>query len=151
MYQFKIRPGSFCEIKNRLLLRTMIISIIAVITGIYISLINTDDETPKLMVFSVSILLSMLAIGYSVNRGLRRYETVFQSFTLLVGENKVVRRQLGVPNVIIYANEVSKVERKKNGNIVIKGTRRAQVIAIPAQIENYEGLEQLLSQMKVFK
>ncbi len=135
--------------KKQSLKRTIPIMIVAVTAGIAISLYNGHkDEDVNNLALLILIPVMTAAVWIGITRGINRQKGLFESYTLTITSNTVTRTQMNTPTISLYFNEIREIAKNKNGSFTIKGTNAADVIGIPAQIENYDALEIALGQIK---
>ena len=122
--------------------------ILAVAGGIAISTINSKNKADEVNVLPFVIPLMAGAVGFGLYKGINRQKVLFESYTLIISDNLVTRKQLNTPTISIYFNEIKEIARNTKGGFTIKGKTAADLIAIPAQIENYAALEAALGQIQ---
>ena len=148
MQHYKIRQDGFKEITKQMLIRTLPMMLIAITIGITISTINSKDKSDLVNVLPIIIPLLTVAAIFGVYRGVNRQRGLFESYQLTFTNNVITREQHKTPTVSIYFNDITEIVKNKNGSFIVKGKDPMDVIAIPAQIENYLELENKLTQIK---
>jgi len=148
MKVFKIRQDGFKEIKKQSLIRTIPIMLIVVAAGIVIGPINSKDKAAEINVLPIFIPVVVAALGFGLYRGISRQKSIFESYTLTITNNLVTREQLNTPVISIYFNDIKEIVKNKNGSFTIKGLNSADLIGIPAQIDDYSQLETALQQIQ---
>lgn len=148
MQTFAISQGGFKEIKKKILITRIPIMIIAVAGGIAISTINSKNKADDVNVLPFVIPLMAVAVGFGLYKGINRQKALFESYTLTISDNLVTRKQLNTPTISIYFSEIKEIVRNANGSFTIKGKTAADLIVIPAQIEDYAALEAALQQIQ---
>lgn len=73
---------------------------------------------------------------------------MFESFQLTITEDAVIREQLYTPTITIPRNRINEIFRTGAGVICIVGDSKLNAIGVPAQIENRDGLEHALAEIK---
>jgi hypothetical protein len=146
--QFKIKPNGFQEVRRKYLQWLIPILILGVTVGLAISHVNGKKEEDDFSVLAYAIPLCVGFIAFSVYSGLNKSKALFESFTLTLEPNSIIRDQLNTPVIHIYHSEVTDISRMKNGCILIKSQDKGNLIAIPPQIEKREELEAMLGAIK---
>jgi len=147
MQQFTVKPGSFKEIQNR------IIKIMALLFGGVLFFVS---GLPMLMsndLFDMGTLPYMVVLfggvfAFSIWRAMKRQELLFESFTLIIDDEKITRERLNTPVIVIYRKDVQRITKTSSGVFCIEGDSKLNAIAIPSQIDNYELLEKTLNEIK---
>ena len=73
-----------------------------------------------------------------------------ETYSLTVGDTFIVRTQSPLPDLNIPFADISRISKIRNGNIVITGKHRNDMIIVYRQIESYDALEQRLQQIYPF-
>ena len=147
MQQFKLNPDGFKELRSRSLIRTIPIMLIAGVAGTFMSN-NRNPEASNINVLLFVILTMLISLGIGLYIGVKRQGKLFESYTLTINNNLIIREQLNTPTISLYRKEVSEITKANNGSILIKGKNPSDLIIIPAHIDNYHQLEGLLLEIK---
>lgn len=83
-------------------------------------------------------------------RSIKRLKTAFESYTLTVEEDQLIREQLNIPPLIIPFHEIKSIQRGEKGIIKIVGARKLSPILIPTQIEDLDRIIALLTKIHPF-
>jgi hypothetical protein len=150
MRHYKIREGGFKEIKKQLLIRSLPIMLLAAAFGIIITFINSKSTTADVNVLPIIIPLIAIALAFGLYLGINRQKDLLRSYRLTLTNNLITREQVNTPTVSIYFTDVDQIVKNKNGSFIVKGKTATDLIVIPAQIEEYTELENLLLQIKPF-
>ena len=148
MHQFKTNPDLFKEIKNKWLLKMIPLLFIAVIAGISISTINSNNKKASKDALPISAAIVFSLVGFGVFLGIKKKNKLFNSYLLTIVNNEIKREQLNTPNLSIAFENIVEISKNINGNIFIKGNKKDELIGIPSQIENYSQLESILQSIK---
>ena len=147
MQEYKIRQDGLKEIKKQMLVRTIPIMLIAVTVGITISVVNSKDNSSDVNILPMTIPFFAVVVGLSLYRGVNRQRSLLESYQLVLTNNLVTREQLNTQTISIYFNDIKEIVKNKNGSFIIKGKDPTDLIAIPAQIENYTEIENILARI----
>ncbi len=147
MQSFHIRQNGFNEIKKRLILTLSIIftSIFAIII-LLPAFMSDDSESLKTLPYM--LLIFVLVFIFSILSSIKKQRRIFESFTLEIDEEKIERKRLHTPDLVIYHKDIAKITKLANGSFSIQGKSKLNPIAIPAQIGDYQELETRLKQLK---
>ncbi|MBI3234013.1 MAG: hypothetical protein HYZ42_08215 [Bacteroidetes bacterium] len=148
MEQFKIRQDGFKEIRKAILLKVIPISLLAAFGGLAISYFNTNIQQSEVNVYPIVIPIILGALAFGLYRGVMRQKEIFDSYVLTIDLNGITREQHNTQTITISNAEISEIIKNKNGSFTIKGNSSINVIIVPSQIDDYEKLEQLLSEIK---
>lgn len=145
--QFKIKENGFDEIKKKIILQTSLFALIAAGGGLAISHFNTDAQSSDSNTFFIIIPIMLGVIAFGVVKGINRQKRIFNSYKLIVNEERIVRHQEMTSDIEIPLNKIIKITKHKNGGFAIRGAKSNDLIVIPSQVENIEELELRLSQI----
>jgi hypothetical protein len=140
MQTFCFKRDSWPSFRNQVLLRTSILGILAVGTGLFVAGGDSMDEP----VLWISLIVVGGAISVGLYRGIQRQRLFWQSFEIVLTGDEIVRRQANTPEVKIHRSEVRQICEVPGKSIAIYGPNRFQIIAAPAWIESYQDLVDLL-------
>ncbi len=146
MEEFRIQKGSFKEVKNTILLRRLALNLFLAIIIFAVLFFNKDNDPafiqlPILLAIVITVQL-VLAL-----RQLKKYEAVFESFSITVNDNEIISDQWGRDPLIVSKANITEIIKYDNGVIVINSNNPKSVI-IPKQIQNADDLEKLLLEIK---
>jgi flagellar biosynthesis protein FliQ len=147
MPHFAIRENGFDAIKKKVLVRTLVVMIAAMTVGLTISTLNAKHEKDDVNILPYFIPLMAVFIAYRMYSGTKKLKTSFESFTLNIADNVITREQNNLNPLSISAIEIKEIVKNKDGTIVIKGLTASDMICVPAQINDPEGLEILLNSL----
>ena len=145
MIQFTTRKDGFRELRNKLLIGMISASLIGVLSVLLLlstPIVQVDDS----LVFTLVLMIPLM--GFSTWRDMRRQKRTFESYRLTITENALIREQLNTPSITISRNRVKEIFRTASGVICIVGDSKLNAIGVPAQIENREELERILSAIR---
>ena len=147
MEQFKIRQNGFNEIRRGMLIKTIPLLLIAVLVGLGISYFNSSRQESEVNVYFFVIPMVLIVLGFSIYRSVNRQKEIFDSYKLSIDNNSITREQSNTQTISIPIEDIREICKNSNGSLTIKGNSTVNIIIIPAQIENFEKLEQLLSEI----
>jgi hypothetical protein len=146
IYQFRNIPGRFHEVRRKLLLTTLPITLISMIGGVALFVLNRGTDTPLLTyLFMIPVLLGTVFIGK--RNAIRKQEDIYDSYRLVISDQYIRREQNNTPDLTIARNEISKIVKLPDGAFVVKGQGMMNQVTIPAQIEQHEVVEELLTEI----
>lgn len=148
MLQFKNKQNGFKEIKKAILIKSIPISLLAVIGGLAINHFNTNIQQSNVNVYPFILPIVLGAMTFGLYRGINRQKKIFDSYRLTINDNSITREQHNTPTITISNSEISKIIKNSNGSFTIKGNSMINVIGVPSQIEDYELLEKSLSEIR---
>lgn len=148
MQEFTTKPEGFSELRKAILLKAIPTSLLAGSVGIAISYANTTtsagDNNTYLGI--IPIMLGVLAFG--LYRGITIQKKIFDSYKLTFDNSSVMREQYNTPTITIPYNEITEIIKNSNNSFTIKGNSAVSVIGVYPQIQGYDSLEILLSNIK---
>ena len=147
--QFAPREGSFKEVSRKVVRIGVVLALIACLAGIFISQYSSrGTEKENINVLPYMLPLFALAISFGMSKGLKRQKAAFESYRLTIEPNSIYRDMEGLAPIQLYHSEVTSIAKTKEGGLIIKGKEKGDLIRVPAQIEDSEALESLLSQIR---
>ncbi|XRE42167.1 hypothetical protein ACIVBQ_000371 [Tenacibaculum discolor] len=154
--EFKIKENGFSEVKSSTLKIVIpILTLLVVLPAIIILSIKSNGFTTNLdtVLFLALIVIGILFLGVFI--GMKRAKKSFESFKLIIDKNEIIRRQLyvKVKEISIPIKEVKSITKNNKGGIAIKGKNSSplETIFIPKQIESFEKLSEILSEILPIK
>ena len=121
---------------------TVILLIIVVLPAFMSDDPGRFDTLPYLLPLFLGVVV------FSIFTGIKKQRSLFESFTLIIDDEKIVRESLNTPTLIIYRKDITKIIRHANGSFVIQGKSKLNPIVAPAQMEDYRQLESMLNEIK---
>jgi hypothetical protein len=101
MQQFKIKQDRFKEIRKQILVKTIPISLLAGGVGVSIGMNNQQSTIDVLPVVIPVILATMV---FAIFISIKRQKKIFESYTLAISEDAIVRKQTNTPTITIPFN-----------------------------------------------
>lgn len=148
MQQFTIPPQGIIAMKKKILRRTLPVIIVSA-TLPFFQLIRSDtfDYLIPLIVIPIMIVL----IRFALIRALKKQIELLESYSLVIGENAIIRQQGDSYPVSILFADITAITKNKNGSFTVKSRFPRDVIQIPAHIGQYDLLEQSLKQLQALR
>ena len=147
MQSFAIKPNSFKEIRKATLIRLVPVLAALLLISIVLNVRSVQDpgqaDTWLIMIFLITGVFS-----YSIYTTLKRQKQMLESYRLTITHEDIIREQVNTPDIKITRKSVKEIVKAKNGAFAVIGESKLNAIMIPAQIEQPERLEQLLSEIK---
>lgn len=145
MEQFKLRQNGIKEIIKAQLIKALLILLLIVFGAVAIFYFNSNGQQFSIngFMFSLSLVLSSFALGLYFSFNIQK--KIFGSYVLTLNNNEITREQHNTPTITISIPAISEIIKNQNGGFTIKGN--SNVISVPAQINDYQKLEKLLSQI----
>ncbi len=148
MKTFKLDPLGFKKARQKSLLRTIPIMLLATFAGIYISSIDQTNQTSSTSTVNVLpfvIPIIILAAGFGLFLGLKRQKKQWDSYELTIDGDNIIRIQQNVPTVSIKKENLKEIIETPIGDILIKTGLRANFINIPSSVHGREELLKILA------
>lgn len=146
MEVFKTQQEGFAIIKKQTLTRfvpAMLFGLVVVLGANY-----GEGFDLRTALFVMPVMLA--AVGISIYRGLRNRKRLYDSFTIEIDEDTVIRTQEDTPDLSLNRLEISAITKDATGVITIRGMSSDDIIQIPAGMERMNELEAKLSQLMPF-
>jgi len=141
--RYATRPGGFEEIRREMVLRMTLVMAISTIV-VYTVLFYKNGLIGG-WVGVVPYLFPLGAMIYALVNAIRKQRILFESFVLTVEDDAFLRQQKNMTDLRILKKDVKSITRNSKGIITIKGAGFQDVIAIPAQMEMRQQMEQELA------
>ena len=133
---YKLKNTSFEEKKKEILKRGILLSIIAVLGGFTISVMNTEFDWKVLLVM---IPIAGFAIFIGLRKGLKLQREAWESYEITWDLDTITKSQIRTNDVLIQNNDITEVVKNEKGAIV-KSTNKSSSIFIPKELEKYNEL-----------
>jgi hypothetical protein len=139
---YDLSPQGIAREKRKGLIRGIATAIFGVALGVGIPAIA--GSVPIWFVVSLLPLFALI-FYFSFRRALGRLEENWSSYQLLVGSDTIVRKQVRLPDLEIHRDQVTKLQEKAGTGLFIKAQEKRLSIYVPATLEGYDELRDLLS------
>jgi hypothetical protein len=144
--QFDVSPGSFKAIRKKLLVRTLPILFISAIAGVAITASKTNTDEVNIWPYFIPFMC--LILGFGFYRGINRQKVLFESYQLTIDDNALVRQQFNTTTISMRISDIEEILKSSNGDFTVKAENSNNNIKIPAQVNNYAQLEEVLGRFK---
>ncbi|MCW3074515.1 MAG: hypothetical protein JWP69_1584 [Flaviaesturariibacter sp.] len=145
--QFSIKKDASKELRNKAIIPNLLLVLSCVIGWIAVVLYASNgDYKPETLWTSSAIIFIGLSI--SQYRNIMRQIEAIENFTITIETNSIYRDIANFPTVQLYHSEIVAIERSKNSDLVLRSNDKENTIYIPNQMENFEELKMLLSQIR---
>lgn len=142
MHHFTTTKDRFHEVRKKFLIGILSVYGVVVFIALYIV---TSSKTGTDYSWVYTLMLIAPVLGFTTYRNLKRQKQMFESYRLTISDDTVIREQAHTPTITIPKNSIRKIIRTAAGMYCIIGESQLNAIAIPAQIEDHDDLERLLS------
>ncbi|MFD0998024.1 hypothetical protein ACFQ21_01860 [Ohtaekwangia kribbensis] len=140
MKVYKNNPDGFKEIRVKMLFIFIPLLLIMLIAGSWAGFIDVDANEISPSSF-VSAILFVVIFAFTFTRNLAKQRKIFKSYLLMIDDEVIVREQEMMPTISLRKDTIKEIVKCKNGNILIKGQTRQDVIIVSNNIANREALE----------
>ena len=142
---YKIMPQGLKDIRRKSLVIAIPLILISMAVGVSISYYNTSQQPGNINVLPFLIPIVCVAAGFGLFRGLKRQEALLESYTLELNGTSITRYQINTPTINFPYESVSYVHKSSSGSFTVKSDNGKDCICIPAQIGQYQMLEEELA------
>lgn len=148
MQQYTISPEAVVKLIRKAQLPMLIFMIVVVAFGTVIGMLNAGDKASSADGVYIFIPFIIAVLGYTFFRTKQTNQNIFTTYKLTITNNLITREMDGFQEISIYFNDVTEIIKRKNGSFTIKGKAKADLIGVPAEIDNYAALEKRLNEIK---
>lgn len=146
--KFKLDPLQYPALQKKMLIRS--VALVAFLLAV-ISVYTMKDANHEDLIFWIGNLIFILFLyAWMVWRGIKKRKAIYDSYSINIDEQGITRVQYKWTDLLIPLSEITAIKKKTDGKFVIKGISNDPLkkIHIPAQIENYHKLEEVLAAIK---
>jgi hypothetical protein len=140
MKVYKNNPDGFKEIRTKMLFVFIALLLIMLMAGSWAGFIDVDANEISVVSFVPAILFVAIS-AFTFSRNLTKQRKIFKSYLLIIGDEVIEREQEMMPTISLRKDAIKEIVKCKNGNILIKGQTRQDVIIVSSHIANREALE----------
>ena len=148
MEQFNIKQDWFKEYRRAIIIKAASFILLAILGGLAISYFVINRQHDEVNIYPIVIPMVLVMSIFGVYQGIKRQRKIFDGYRLTIDNNSITREQYNTPTITIPLADISEISKHPKGSFTIKGNSTINAIYIPTHIENYEKLEQLLSEIK---
>jgi len=143
--KFTLKESTFKEFRKKIIIRSMIITLVLVGFFIYLNTPNLEVGSlfENLPFLFMPVIIGCLIIGFI--RGVKRQKKAFHSFELIIDDHKIIRKIHLCEDIELPFSMIEGVVKHKNGSLTIKGQNINNSIGVPFQLEGMGELENILS------
>ncbi|MEJ8802158.1 hypothetical protein [Pontibacter sp. H249] len=143
MEVYRNRKDGFKVIQKRTLKIILPFMVLGLLSGIGISYYNNAsfDTIPFVLV------ISFVAVSFGMYRGLNRQRILFNSYSLTVEDQCLIREQQNTPTVQIPKQDIQEIIRYPSGSYLIKGKNLTDLIIVSELVHDHDKLSATLSEM----
>jgi len=140
MEQFEIRNDCIKEVRISILKKVIVGSLI--VLGVF-SYKYFKDPNIYVLLLATTTMVGAIIWGY--NKAVERQMILYESFILTIDSKSIKREQYDTPDIVIKTSDISRIIKNRDGSYSINGNLPGTRIEVPAQIEDFERLENVLS------
>jgi hypothetical protein len=144
MSQYKNIPADFAILKKRILTKAIPLVSISALVGLSISSLSEKNQPIDLYTWIIIILFTSALMIFAVAKSIKAQKENYNNYLLTVGSDSLSRQQSNLPSITLFFNEITQITEDKYGDLLVKGQKNSQIIAISAFIENYDEVKSLL-------
>ena len=139
--EFRLGEAFFQNFRRVTLTRTLPLMLLAGAAGFFMTRTGSDLPAGFGMATGGAILLM---IAYSMRRSYRQQTERLRGFRVLLSAEGLRRNQPGLAEVFLHADQICRVVEYPGRSLTVHGPTPAQLIAIPATIEGFQQIRQIL-------
>lgn len=147
MHHFHTQKERFNEFRKVFLLRAILLLAVWIPAGLVLFTLGPIgqemDMTPVLLTLPIAVAAGALGIFIAMKRQKQSFET----YRLTLDANGITRETFNTPTISLPLSDIREIVKHRNSSFSIRGKSRLEQIGIPAQIGDYEKLEQLLQEI----
>ncbi len=144
MSQYKNTTAGFETLRKRIITKLIPVLLLALISGLAITYFQKDNNRsgPLTWIFIIVVLAAIMC--YALIKAIKRQKEIYYSYQLTIGADYLTRQQHGLSAITLNFTEITQISADKYGNLLIKGQKNGQRIAVSVSLENYEEVKNLL-------
>lgn len=149
MKVFTISKNGIKEIRRKMALGFIVMILIIGVFVTTISIVNSKQKENDLNIIPIIIPIVLSVFGFRFYRLLMKQIALLESYTLIITNSLITRKQLNTTTVSIYFNEIKEIVKNKNESFTIRGKEPVDLIVVPIQIDDNKQLEIFLNEIKL--
>jgi hypothetical protein len=131
MKQFKIRENGFKEIRKQTIMRTIPITLMAMLVGLAIFEFNpNNNSTSDINVYPFIIPIIIGALAFGLIKGIKRQKAIYDKYMLTIDDSGITREQGNTPAIRLLFSDITKIAKNNQGGFVITGRSLANSIIV---------------------
>ena len=144
MPQYKNSPAGFATLRKRIIVKVIPLMLAGLIASLSISYFREKGGQTDLSQWLLVTIFLLVLVAYVIFKGIKRQREIYDSYLLTTGDDYLSRKQNGLSEITLLFSEITEITKDKYGNLLIKGQKAGQYIAVSAFLENYEEVNKLL-------
>lgn len=148
MHTFTTRANGFPAIRKKVLQRLLPVFLITLTAGIVFNFYKKSEGEDFMNVIFYYLVGGLCVFCWRIYREISKRRKIYETYSLTIDDFSITREQHNTPSITTYLDNVTEIIKNKDGSFIIKGKQAGELIGVPAQMENYTELEQLLNQIK---
>lgn len=144
MEQYKIKPRTLGQILGRLSLQLLPAILVATAVLLTIRVLHLSS----IAIYRIALITCIAVLAGIYFIGWHKLKRIYASYTLTISGNVIIREQQNTPTIKLSFTEVNEIAKHPDGSYTITGKHRQEVIGIPEYIENSNGLERALNEIR---
>ncbi len=145
---FKISENGLKELQKATLKRTAAIFLPIAIIAILLNYYQNGEQSENLMVILLLIPIIGISGGIGVFIGMKRQKQAFESYTLTINNQEIIREQLNTPTIHLPFSDVQSIDENSKGFSIRSSSSAKDIILIPPQIDDIDKLREMLSRIQ---
>jgi uncharacterized membrane protein len=145
--QFRIPAQAASRQAKKILFMLVPLFIFATAVGVFTGHTGADNGKGDYTALFISIPLTLVMLTYGVLKGQKRAKKQLSSYTLTFYANSIQREQADTPTINLYHSDIKEIIKMHDSSFYIRAKASADFIAVPATIEHYEEVQELLAEI----
>ncbi len=144
MSEFIFGKEGLSALKKKFRIRIVFFFLIFIVVGIAFNFFNTQLGDNRLDGLFIFIPVSILSFGFTYFRNVNRLITIFGTYRLSISDKFIRRDQSNLPSITLFFDEIQSIRFQRNGNIIVKGEKKSDIISIPHEVNGYADISALI-------
>jgi hypothetical protein len=144
---YALSPAGIKKEKRYAFIRSAFLTLFAFAVGLGFPLIAGLIEV-QIIIFVIPVIL--VALGVGMRRGYKILQERWASFQILLSQENILRKQMGLPDIEIERDQVSQIQERTAG-IFVRTLDKNKYIHLPKGLEDYEDARMMLEQWRVIE
>jgi len=145
--KFKLRESGFKKIKKKTFFKAIVFLPISLCLCCYVTGVETFDQalSDDFFLLMLGLMIVSNIIGTAI--GMKRKKKTYDSYELIIDNEKIIRRQNGTLSVETPFSEVKEITKDSIGGLTIHSQDPVNSIVVSADLEDVDTLESILSKI----